>query len=158
MTRPTVTVWLLVVVGCSSSISIRQQLPDGGYRIESHYAVSDPDTIYYADDETAFLVGSVVDRETRGVLPGAVIRTSDLEHGAFADSLGRFRLALPPGTYVFEVGSPGFDELSTSPMPMISSAVIEVRFELGMTVTTDGISTRRLPHVEHRNRAFSDYR
>ncbi len=122
---------LLVATGCSQAI--RQEWGDG-YRIEGHYTVSDPDTIYDASGALAFLVGSVVDRETGGVLPGAVVRTSNLEHGAHADSLGRFRLALPPGTYVFEAGSVGFDELSTSPLPMVASTIVHLRFELGMTV------------------------
>ena len=95
------------------------------------YTVSAPDAVGATGSERAFVVGSVVGRDGGLVVPGAAVQTAEGGHRATADSLGRFRLALPPGVHVIEVSYVGFVPLTTEPVEIEARTIREVRFELG---------------------------
>ena len=97
------------------------------------YTVSAPDAVHATGAGCGFVVGSVVGRDGGYVVPNAVVRTADGGHRATADSLGRYRLVLPPGVHVLEAGYAGFVSVSTAPVEVGPSTVREVRFELGTT-------------------------
>ena len=95
------------------------------------YTVSAPDALGGSATDRAFVVGSVVGRDGGFVVPGAVVRTVEGGHRATADSLGRFRLALPPGVHAIEASYLGFVPLTTDPLDIGPRTIQEVRFELG---------------------------
>ena len=95
------------------------------------YTVSTPDALDATEPARAYVVGSVVGRDGGYVVPNAVVRTADAEHSATADSLGRFRLALPPGVHVIEASYFGFVPLTTEPVEVRPHTIREIRFELG---------------------------
>ena len=97
------------------------------------YTVSAPDALDPTGAVRAFVVGSVVGRDGGFVVPNAVVRTTDGGHRATADSLGRFRLALPPGVHIIEANYIGFVPVVAEPVEFGAHTIREVRFELGTT-------------------------
>ena len=122
----------LVVSGCAGPPEI---WPQDIVQLSFH-TVSEPVSVY-PRTRSAFLVGSVLAHEENAVLLGANVRTSNGAARTTTDSLGQFRLALPPGKHVIEVQYVGFNGVTTDSLSFPASSVRESRFELGSVIIVE---------------------
>ena len=124
------TLLALLAVGCASAPT---SWPPPDIVEPSYHTVTEPASVWPHKD-SAFLVGSVLAHEEAAILPGANVWTSDGAFQTTTDSLGQFRLALRPGTYVVQVQFLGYNGVTTDSLTFPASSVRESRFELGNVI------------------------
>lgn len=91
----------------------------------------------YPHTDASYLVGSVLGHEDNTLLPGAIVRTSDASAYTTTDSLGQFRLALPPGRHVIMVEYVYYNGITTDSLSFPASSVRQSRFELGGMIVVE---------------------
>lgn len=136
LTKSICSLFAVILLGVSGCASPPTSWPPPDIVEPSYHTVSEPASIW-PRTESAFLVGSVLAHEERAILPGANVRTSDGTALTTTDSLGQFRLALPPGKHVIEVQYVGYNGVTTDSLSFPASSVRESRFELGNRIIVE---------------------
>jgi hypothetical protein len=100
---------------------------DGTYEVEGVGVLSDSSAV------EGFVFGWVAEGHSDSLVRGAAVYADSAMVGTHTDSLGSFRLSLPPGRHRLAVSYVGFDVLNV-PVEVESGQAVEVRARLGTFV------------------------
>lgn len=88
---------------------------------------------YDVGGENALVVGTVYDKRAGTPLKDAVVHIEAIKKGTFTDSLGKFSLQIPSGTYEIEAYNAG-SKLLTKSVDIEPNTKTEIMFNLGTVI------------------------